>query len=88
MPGVVFEEAVRQYPKWLRKALSDIGRAIGKEKTNLQALGLSVPQSPPADADALIAAYPTDLRRTLSQPGCEIADPPSEAELAGSWTVH
>jgi hypothetical protein len=87
VPGVVVEEACRQYPERLKKALVDVERAVGKERTTLQSLGLPVPVTPAVDVDALIGAYEANLRGTLSQPGCSIADPPSEMELVASWAA-
>lgn len=87
VPGVVFDEAVRQYPPRLRNALSEIERAVSKQRTDMLSLGLPVSTAPDIDADVLIEGYPEDLRRTLSQPGCTICDPPSETEVVGSWAA-
>lgn len=87
VPGVVIDEAVRQYPERLKKAYTDVERVIDKQKTNLRSLGLGMPEVPQIDLDALVATYERDLRATLSQQGCAIADAPSETELVGSWAA-
>src|SRR6266699_1023196 len=69
VPGVVIEEAVRQYPARLHKTLDESRRAIGKHRTDLQALGLPVPEMPQVGEEALVAAYERNLRATLSAPG-------------------
>jgi predicted nucleic acid-binding protein len=88
VPGVVVDEAVRQYPDRLRETVAGTRRAIAEQRRDLQALGLVVPEAPEVDLDALVAAYEPALRATLFSPGCEIADPPSAAEIVGEWAAR
>ena len=87
VPGVVVDEAVRQYPARLRETLKETRRVIAAQRSDLQALGLPLPDPPNVDEDALIAGYEAELRATLSQAGCTVADPPTQTELVGSWAA-
>lgn len=87
VPGVVVEEAVRQYPDRLKASIRAVRRDLSTHRSDLQALGLPVPEFPLLDDDALIAAYEADMRATLSGDGCEIADAPGETELVGEWAA-
>lgn len=86
-PGVVIDEAVRQYPGRLNETLRQLRRALSANKSDLQALGLPTSEAPIVDEQALVRVYEANLRTTLSGPGCTIAEPPSGTDLVGKWAA-
>jgi len=87
VPGVVVDEAVRQYPDRLRQAVNRTRILIESVRIDLQALGQPAPAAPRPDVDALIETYEQALHAALNEPGFRIADPPTETESVGGWAA-